>query len=82
MTEQRIPQGGLPRPRPRHPKPVPTVATSTVEHIDRQQDGTYRVWQSKENRCCRPTQIGVALICVMGDYGFLQVIKQESQSWY
>ena len=75
----RIPQGGLPRPRKRHPV---TVATSMTEHMDRRNDGTYRVWQSKENRYCIPLQVGVALICVMNDYGFLQVIKQEPQPWY
>ena len=75
----RIPQGGLPRPRKRHPV---TVATTMTEHMDRQNDGTYRVWHSKENRCCRSMQVGVALICVMDDYGFLVTIKQESQPWY
>lgn len=79
MTEQRIPQGGLPRPRKHYRA---SVATSTREHIDRQCDGTYRLWYSKENRCCMPMQIGVAQICVMDDYGFLQVIKQEPQPWY
>jgi len=77
---QRIPQGGLPRPRT---KRIPvTVAASTIEHIDRQKDGTYRVWQSKENRCCKPMQVGVAQICVMDDYGFWVVIKQEAMPWY
>jgi len=53
-----------------------------TEHMDRKNDGTYRVWHSKENRCCRSMQVGVALICVMDDYGFLVTIKQEPQPWY
>lgn len=79
MAEARIPQGGMRRPRSRQDR---TVATSTIEHIDRQACGTYRVWQSKENRCCVPVQIGVALICVMDDYGFLVTVREESQPWH
>ncbi|MFZ7319690.1 hypothetical protein ACLS0R_11620 [Comamonas jiangduensis] len=75
----RIPQGGLRRPKPKHP---PTLATTTIERIDRQKDGTYRLWHSKEDRYCKPMQVGVAQICVMNEYGFLVVIKQEAMPWY
>lgn len=75
----RTPQGGLPRPRARHHV---TVATSAIERIERRADGKYRVWHSKENRCCRPMQIGVAQVCVMDDYGFLVTIEQEPVPWY
>ena len=52
------------------------------QHIDRMKDGRYRVWNSKENRCCRPVQVGVALICVVDDFGVLQVVEQEGYPWH
>lgn len=79
MSAARIPQGGLPRPRKHYPV---TMATCTIEHMDRQKDGTYRVWHSKESRYCVRMQIGVALICVMNEYGFLVTIRQEPMPWY
>lgn len=79
MNTQRIPQRGLPKPPPkRYPK---TMATSTVERIQRQPDGTYRVTHWKENRCCLPMQIGSAQICVMNDYGFWVVVRVEDAPW-
>ena len=79
MSEPRIPQGGLRKPRSKYPI---SSATSMRQHIDRMKDGRYRVWNSKENRCCRPVQIGVALICVVDDFGALQVVEQEGYPWH
>lgn len=74
----RIPQGGLPRPRSKHAK---TVATTTTPHIDRMPLGRYRCWWSKENRYCRPMQIGAALVCVTDDFGTLVPVWEEAQAW-
>jgi len=79
MTEQRIPQRGLPKPPSKYPI---TPATAMTEHITRQPGGTYRVSYSKENRCCQFMQIGAARICVMDDYGYLVTIAQEPNPWY
>lgn len=74
MADQRIPQGGLPRPGKKHQK---TVATFTTPHIDRMPLGRYRCWWSKENRYIQPMQIGVALVCVTDDFGNLVTVWVE-----
>lgn len=80
MSEQRIPQGGLPRPRPKH-HPL-TAATHMQESITRQRDGTYRLNYWKEDRYCRPMQIGATQICVMDDFGFLVTLWSEGYPWH
>lgn len=53
------------------------VATSTTMRVDRHQC-RWRVWWSKEDRYCRPMQIGSALVCVVDDFGSLVTVWEEA----
>lgn len=79
MTAKRTPQGGLPRPAPKH-RHI-NVATVTTPHIDRMLLGRYRCWWSKENRYIQPIQIGAAFVCVTNDFGDLVTVWEEPQPW-
>lgn len=73
MTD-RIPQGGRRRPPSKH---KPTLGTTLQQRIERRQDGTYRIWWTRDNRCCNPMQVGSALIGVMDDFGSFVTLREE-----
>lgn len=75
----RVPQGGLPRPRSKYPASQRLMLHETIV---RQPNGTYRQSWSMLSRYSNFVQVGVALICVMDDFGFLQVIREEPRPWY
>lgn len=75
----RIPQGGLPRPRSKYPHSQRLMRHEIIERLG---DGTYRQSWHMLNRYGYFMQVGVALTCVMDDFGFLQVLRQEPQPWY
>lgn len=75
----RTPQGGLRKPPSKYP---PLLGGATTQHIDHTgHGGRYRVWLSIQDRCCRDRQVGVALICVMDDHGWLVKLYEEERPW-
>lgn len=52
MSAARIPQGGLPRPRPKL-API-NAATTTTKHEERDLLGRYRIWYTKRIAICAP----------------------------
>lgn len=79
MAENRIPQGGLRRPRPKL-API-NVATSTTQHESRDSLGRYRIWYTKEDRYLRPMQIGATCIYVVDDFGDFVLVGMERAPW-
>ena len=80
MSAARIPQGGLPRPRPKL-API-NAATTTTKHEERDLLGRYRIWYTKEDRYLRPMQIGPARIYVVGNFCDLVLVETERNPWY
>lgn len=81
MTEQRTPQGGLPRPRPKY---TPTGATMRNEYISPRYDhyGRYLLQHTAySRRSIYPMQVGSAHVCVMDDFGFLQPVYSIDPDW-
>lgn len=84
MVQQRIPQGGLPRPV-RKPNPFANLLSmQTNWHMTGPDSlGRYLYWVTKEDRYCRPRTVGNVLVCVVNEYGFLVPVGvQEDTSWF
>lgn len=78
---ERIPQGGMRRPRAKH---APTVATMLNEHITPRYDrqGRYHLCHTTYSRkSIHPQQVGSAHVCVVDDFGFLQPVYSIAPDW-
>ncbi len=81
MSEVRIPQGGLRRPKPKY---VSTVATRRREHITARHDyyGRYLLrYTTYTRQSIHPLQVGSAHVCVMDDFGFLAPVYSICPDW-
>lgn len=74
MSEVRIPQGGLRKPRSKYPV---QMGSRTEESIEALGHGWYRWCRTMQNRCSQPMQVGSAAYCVVDDFGFLAPIDWE-----
>lgn len=82
MTEQRIPQGGLRKPRsniaPRYISPRLMVS----RHEERLKDGRILCWSTCIGRGGAYEQIGARHIYVTNDYGELVLVERGEERWF
>jgi hypothetical protein len=81
MTDQRTPQGGLPRPKKKH---ALTLSSALQEQITPRYDlhGRYLLRQMGYGRSSiQLQQVGSAHVCVLDDFGFLQVVYSIAPDW-
>ena len=82
MTDQRTPQGGLPRPKKKHA--LITLSSALQEQITPRYDlhGRYLLRQMGYGRSSiQLQQVGSAHVCVVDDFGFLQVVYSMAPDW-
>lgn len=80
MREQRIPQGGLRRPKSKRPvQTMGAVLTPCVSHDYAR--GTYSYWWTRQDIYCNAKQSGSKLVGVMDDYGDFHKLREEAEPW-
>lgn len=83
MTEQRIPQRGLPKPPPKRPMANIMVTYTNQKITGPDSLGRYRYWESKEDRYCRQQPVGPVVLCVVDNFGFLVPVRTlEVRPWF